>query len=143
MSTIYNSQHIFTTVYNIYTINMYISHQNIFQSKHCNSVVFKFFVHVAYGFLYIILTGFPVANIIRRNWVSLNRLIILLSKCTLSSSLPKIHFSLGLYLCYKQETWFFSFFYHFLTVFLKIQKCQLCARRLTPSEYYFSMFIWL
>ena len=34
-----------------------------FQSKHCNSVVFKFFVHIAYGFLYIILTGFPLANI--------------------------------------------------------------------------------
>ena len=65
-----------------------------FQSKHCNSVVFKFFEHVAYGFLYIILTGFPLANIIGETRVSLNRLIILLSKCTLSSSLPKIHFSL-------------------------------------------------
>ena len=95
---IYNIYQLFTTIYNIYTIYMYAVYFRIkisFQSKHCNSVVFKFFVHIAYGFLYIILTGFPLANIIRRNWVSLNRLMILLSKCTLSSSLPKIHFSLG------------------------------------------------
>ena len=77
----------------IITIKIF-SHQNIFQSKHCNTVVFKFFVHVAYGFLYSILTGFPHPLEIQYNSEKLEflsgRLIILLSKCTLSSVLPYI-----------------------------------------------------